>query len=189
MKNSPLRTTAIAVACLLFLGWLAILIFKPAAQPDPVKTERRAAEEKRQITTSKNVTVLTDTPFDREYGSENGTQEQDLEILEETLSAARILIKDHQNTPLADNRDFTGFLSGRNSHGVAWVRPDHPDINQDGEIVDRFGNPVFFHQESSSHTTIRSAGPDGQMWNSDDIISESANEDLNSSGNGSTGGH
>jgi hypothetical protein len=45
----------------------------------------------------------------------------------------------------------------------------HPAINPDGELCDRWGTPYFFHSESRRRTTIRSAGPDRQMWTADDV--------------------
>lgn len=116
------------------------------------------------------VTVLRDTPFDLRFGTGQGTQKDDLEVLQRTLADARILIKNHSRLPLADNLDFVRFLSGSNPHRVAWIRPGHPSVNAKGELTDRWGSPVFFHQESSSATSLRSAGPDRTLWNQDDIL-------------------
>jgi hypothetical protein len=43
-------------------------------------------------------------------------------------------------------------------------------LNGDGELVDPWGTPYFFHQISSSDTEVRSAGPDRIMHTSDDIV-------------------
>ena len=48
--------------------------------------------------------------------------------------------------------------------------PDHPAINPNGELCDRWGTPFFFHAESAKKMEIRSAGPDKKMWNDDDVV-------------------
>jgi hypothetical protein len=131
---------------------------KPATTPPPVR-----------IVEQEGLTILRDTPFDLEFTKAGGSPERDLELLHEVLSSARLLVKDHYKIPLADNQDFTRFLSGNNSHRVAWIRPDHPRVNAEGELTDRWGTPLFFHQESSAETSLRSAGPDRKMWTEDDL--------------------
>lgn len=117
-----------------------------------------------------NLIIIEDSEFEQKFGQPAGNQKNDLRLLANVLLNARILVKDHHTLVFADNRDFTKFLSGNNKHRVAWIRPDHPSINRDGELTDRLGNPLFFHQESSNSTSLRSAGMDGIMWNEDDII-------------------
>lgn len=114
--------------------------------------------------------VVVDSEFERRYPDPNGKPVDDLRMLGDLLGRAWLLVKNHDALPLADNRDFTLFLSGRNSHRVAWIRPGHPSVSKAGEILDRWGSPVFFHRESSLRTTLRSAGPDRTMWNDDDVI-------------------
>ncbi len=43
-------------------------------------------------------------------------------------------------------------------------------VNDNGELVDRWGTPYFFHQISGADTEIRSAGPDKIMYTADDIV-------------------
>ena len=40
----------------------------------------------------------------------------------------------------------------------------------EGELVDAWGTPYFFHQISGSEMEIHSAGPDKIMWTSDDLV-------------------
>lgn len=172
MKLGSLRFLAFAIACL-FMAWLVFALWQQhpvSAVTSPVTTSR--IEVPPVVTESKKLTILSDTPFERGYGRKGGTQEEDFQLVEETLLTARTLIKDHSHIPMADNRDFTAFLTGKNRDQLAWISPDHPAINQNGELTDRWGHPVFFHQESSESTSLRSAGPDGVMWNDDDIVLE-----------------
>jgi hypothetical protein len=46
--------------------------------------------------------------------------------------------------------------------------PENQHLNENGELVDRWGTPYFFHQLSKTRMEIRSAGPDRTMWTGDD---------------------
>jgi hypothetical protein len=116
------------------------------------------------------LTVVRGSDFDTRYGTPSSSAAEDLEMLRETLAAAFLLVKNFRELPLADNADFTAFLAGKNPHQVAWVRPGHPLVNASGELLDRWGEPVFFHRESSSRTSLRSAGPDRTLWTQDDLV-------------------
>ena len=78
-----------------------------------------------------------------------------------------------------ENVDIMRNLTGDNERNVALINPDHPAINDRGELVDRWGTPFHFHQISSRELEIRSAGPDGSLYTEDDILMEgdSAEED------------
>lgn len=70
------------------------------------------------------------------------------------------------------NDEIVRRLQGENPKGIAVLPKAHPSISAEGELLDRFGTPYRFHPESAWQMTIRSAGPDKQMWTSDDQISE-----------------
>lgn len=166
-----LRHFTIAFIALLFLLTIGVPM-NWLNQPSPTVTFIHAEAPPPTAASSAEhdgLTVLRDTPFDLEFTNAGGTPEKDLELLQQVLADARLLVKDHARIPLADNRDFTRFLSGQNPHRVAWIRPGHPRINAQGELTDRWGTPLFFHQESSSRTSLRSAGPDQTMWTDDDL--------------------
>ena len=129
--------------------------------PQPVTVTPEVVQSK--------LTIIENSEFDQKFNQPSGTQKNDLRLLANVLMNARVLVKDHHALVFADNRDFTKFISGNNKHRVAWVRPDHPSINRHGEITDRQGTPLFFHQKSSNYTTLRSAGKDGFIWNAYDV--------------------
>jgi hypothetical protein len=76
----------------------------------------------------------------------------------------------HGQNPVGDNVDITAVLTGRNALGFAFIPKDHPAINADGELCDRWGTPFFFHQLSGEEMEIRSAGPDHKLWTDDDQV-------------------
>lgn len=146
-----------------------------APQPPPLESipdspAPPTAATRPQTLEQDGLTVIRHTDFDRRYGTASSSPAEDLELLRETLGDAFLLVKNFRELPLADNADFTAFLGGKNPHRVAWIRPVHPLVSASGELLDRWGEPVFFHRESSSQTSLRSAGPDKILWTEDDVV-------------------
>jgi hypothetical protein len=74
--------------------------------------------------------------------------------------------------PVGTNPEITAQLSGKNPKGVNFINADAGmRVNAQGEMVDSWGTPLFFHQLSGTDTEVRSAGPDKVMWTSDDLVS------------------
>jgi hypothetical protein len=153
---------------LLIVGLAGLLVatffFTRKPQSGPTPSVEASTLEK-----TADLTVVRDSRFETEFGSPMTGQLDDLAIVRELLASSRLLVKEHAQLPLADNQDFVKFLSGGNPHHVAWIPPGHPSVSKSGELLDRWGRAVIFHQESSSHTSLRSAGPDGIPWNHDDL--------------------
>lgn len=73
--------------------------------------------------------------------------------------------------PVGTNPEITSALNGHNPKGINFINQDGGmRINEQGELVDPWGTPVFFHQISGTEMEVRSAGPDKIMWTSDDVI-------------------
>lgn len=70
------------------------------------------------------------------------------------------------------NDEIVRRLQGENPKGIAVLPKSHPSISPEGELLDRWGTPYRFHPESAWHMSIRSAGPDKEMWTSDDILTD-----------------
>lgn len=100
-----------------------------------------------------------------------GSIEADLRIVHGLLGAFRSNFPRLGN-PTGTNEEITAALAGANRLRLAVLPPDHPAINRDGQLCDRWGNPFFFHAESATRMTIRSAGPDGRRWTADDAVFE-----------------
>lgn len=71
--------------------------------------------------------------------------------------------------PVGTNAEIAAALNGGNTK-KARLLPEGQSMNGNGELVDRWGRPYFFHQLSRTNIEIRSAGPDGVMWTDDDVI-------------------
>lgn len=70
--------------------------------------------------------------------------------------------------PTGSNAEITAVLTGKNPLQLSLIPRDHPAINAQGELCDRWGRPFFFHQASGTQMEIHSAGPDKKMWTEDD---------------------
>jgi hypothetical protein len=75
--------------------------------------------------------------------------------------------------PVGTNPEITAALNGQNPKGINFIKSEAGmHINENGEMVDAWGTPFFFHQLSGTDMEIHSAGPDKIMWTSDDLVSK-----------------
>lgn len=72
--------------------------------------------------------------------------------------------------PVGTNAEITKTLTGDNLKQLQLSVPAGSQLNGNGEMIDRWGTPYFFHQLSAKQMEIRSAGPDRQMWTADDRL-------------------
>lgn len=98
----------------------------------------------------------------------DGSAQRDLVILQDVLAAWRSNAAGTGN-PVGDNQEITAALTGQNRWGFAIIPPDHPAINAAGELCDRWGTPLFFHQLSGERMEIVSRGPDRVKGTADDL--------------------
>lgn len=93
------------------------------------------------------------------------------------LDKMRHMIRDYDamcgGNPVGVNAEITAQLSGQNSKHANFINPeDGMRINSNGELVDPWGTPYFFHQLSAHEMEIHSAGPDKIMWTTDDLVTK-----------------
>lgn len=74
--------------------------------------------------------------------------------------------------PVGTNAEIMKALTGDNPKGAKLGPPDGQQLNSNGELIDRWGTPYFFHQLTGDQMEIRSAGPDRILWNEDDLTGE-----------------
>ena len=72
--------------------------------------------------------------------------------------------------PVGTNAEIMAALMGKNPRGAVLGPPDGVELNRQGELVDEWGTPYFFHQLSRDLMEIHSAGPDKIMGTPDDIV-------------------
>jgi len=89
------------------------------------------------------------------------------------LQRITLMLRDYRtiagDNPIGSNAEIVEALAGDNPR-QAKILPDDLPRNGNGELVDRWGTPYFFHQLSRKSMEIRSAGSDKKMWTSDDVF-------------------
>ena len=90
------------------------------------------------------------------------------------LDKVTLMLRDFRTgmgeNPVGTNAEIMKAVMGGNPKGARLGPPENQAINAAGELIDRWGTPIFFHQLSKTNMEIRSAGPDRQMFTEDDII-------------------
>ncbi len=93
----------------------------------------------------------------------------------QALDKVQLMLRDYRTlsgeNPVGTNAEITKALMGGNPKHAMLGPADGQGINAQGELIDQWGTPYFFHQMSGTHMEIRSAGPDQKMWTSDDVVS------------------
>ena len=75
--------------------------------------------------------------------------------------------------PVGTNPEITSALNGNNPKQINFIKPEAGmQINENGELIDAWGTPLFFHQLSGTEMEIHSAGQDKIMWTQDDLVTK-----------------
>ena len=92
------------------------------------------------------------------------------------LAKVQAMLRDFRTrmgeNPVGSNAEIMKALMGGNPVGARLGPIDGQGINEQGELVDRWGTPYFFHQLSKNSMEVRSAGPDRKMWTADDLVAK-----------------
>lgn len=72
--------------------------------------------------------------------------------------------------PEGTNAEIIKAVMGGNRAQARLGPPEGQRLNDQGELLDRWGAPYFFHQLSLNEMEVRSAGPDRTMFTTDDIV-------------------
>src|SRR4051794_23509189 len=90
------------------------------------------------------------------------------------IDKVNLMIRDYRTiageNPVGTNAEIMAAVTGKNPRHAKLGPPDGMQLNEKGELIDRWGTPYFFHQISRDHMEIRSAGPDRVMWTEDDPV-------------------
>jgi hypothetical protein len=90
------------------------------------------------------------------------------------VNKVRHMISDYHTlmgeNPVGTNAEIMQAVMGGNRHQAVLGPPEGQNLNEQGELVDQWGTPFFFHQLSADHMEIYSAGPDKIFGTADDIV-------------------
>lgn len=93
--------------------------------------------------------------------------QDDLQIIADFV---QLLDKAGLNYSVGDNADITAALTGTQYAGQkGHVFPRQHNAIRSGQLVDRWGTPFWFHANGPQQLEIRSAGPDRELFTTDDI--------------------
>ena len=96
--------------------------------------------------------------------------EKKIRRVHELIRTYTMAMKSRGRAPLGDNADFVRVLTGSNILGVVFLPPDHPSISRQGELLDPWQSPYFFHALAGDSWEVVSAGPDRICFNDDDLV-------------------
>lgn len=176
-------TMALAAAVLALLLWRACVPPEegeahphvkgaPTVAPTPVSPQPTSAPKAPRI-------PLPGERILSGYGAEGMGLKEDLTLMFHCLDTFFLAAKGMKDRPLGANGEIAAALRGEGWVKVAFLPRDHPAFGAGGELVDRFGTPLFFHAETAGVFSIRSAGPDRVMWNGDDVQRQANGRFLN----------
>ena len=160
--------TIIAVILLSILGFIILSSLVKTTSKD-VEIVQRTEMIAELAEESEGVRFLGENHFTLEYGKLNGDIKRDLEALRDVVINCQSLMKNFDTFHLPGNPEIVKFLQGENPENLAWIPAQHPLIKPNIGLLDRNGNPVFFHRLSGLQIEYRSAGADGKHWTDDDI--------------------
>ena len=180
----------VAVAVLIALGVGLFFVFKPRhAAPENSGDATPAVSEKNPAAaaTPENAAGVPGVlPAGASGISSNGTTALAASPNPATLAVstlppltvldnARVAMKNYGTrfgeNPVGTNPEITEALLGKNPKGVNFITAESGlRVNEQGEMVDAYGTPFFFHQLSGQEMEIRSAGQDRKMWTFDDLV-------------------
>lgn len=90
------------------------------------------------------------------------------------LDKVHLMLRDYRSVagenPVGTNAEIMAAVMGKNPRQATLGPPEGTQLNEEGELLDRWGTPYFFHQLSRDRMEIRSAGVDKVMWTEDDAV-------------------
>ena len=179
------QIVVVSILVLLLVSGLVWVLSSGPPPPKAARDERLASgkagasvsppafpDSARVLTTGKDgITVMPEfADLARELNASGSTIERDFEILDIIIEGFR---HSHQGGGPAggENQEIIAQLRGQTPKHLALIPPDLPSINTQGQLLDRWGTPFYFHPLSATSLGIRSAGPDHKLWTEDDVVS------------------
>jgi len=101
---------------------------------------------------------------------------QELEPIDDLLLVRGVLLEfwrlagNPDQMRLDSNAAILRSLTGGNEAALAFVSPDNGFLDAEGQLLDRWGAPLFFHANSVVDIEIRSSGADGRRYTEDDLV-------------------
>ncbi len=164
------RIRALLIAALIIL--IVVLVSTKHDRGDSSAGSVRndtVANPKPPASREKSEKPLTGELILQHYAEPSRSAEEDLTEMAHALDNFALLVKGNSPIPLGANEEIANALKGRNRVQMRFLPDTHRAFNPKGQIIDRWGTPLFFHANDRTRLDIRSAGPDQVMWTADDL--------------------
>lgn len=167
--RKPAILWPILAAILVVIIWLASRPGKPPS-PTPPPPLSSTAPLPKVPDLLETRTATPENPIEswERLLARDGSPEEDRDALADLVTNYLQAHPDSRRPPLGANDEITRALTDKQALGNAALPADHPGII-DRQLVDRWGSPWHFHQQSADHIEVRSAGPDRRLFTPDDI--------------------
>lgn len=134
---------------------------------DARKNHPREPEEVSLETPEAGLTLVPVSAESERLLDPQASARDDLEVMTVLVGEYRRLLG---GNPVGDNDEITAALAGANPKHLALVSPAVTKrVAPQGQLLDRWGVPYFFHARSGTSMEIISAGPDGMLYTEDDL--------------------
>lgn len=140
--------------------------------------QQRAAEEASRLAIQKGMEEqqkahqtgpLPGDEILQNFAQESTRPEEDLNALFHAISNLMLLVKGDSPFRMGANEEFAAALRGKNRDQLRFVSDKNRIFNSQGQVIDRWDTPLYFHTLAHDRIDIRSAGPDRKMWTEDDL--------------------
>jgi hypothetical protein len=140
-------------------------IATPAVPPQPRSEQSRAAS-RRDLKNPLAPASIPEATRIPPSNSDAGT--------ETDIDKISLMFRDYRGiageNPVGTHAEIMKSIMGGNPKGAMLGPPEGLPLNENSELIDRWGTPYFFHQLTRDVMEIRSAGPDRILWTGDDVI-------------------
>ena len=169
-KMKP-KVAVVAVCLLAWLGWREIgrNRWPLASEQSSVSSTAVNSVLDHPDRSTRQVSILPGQQILKNYASAATRPQDDLHAMAHVFSNLRLLVKGDSPFRMGANEEFAAALLGKNSAKEVFLAMPNPCFNEQGQLIDRWATPLFFHVRDASRIDIRSAGPDQKMWTPDDL--------------------
>ncbi|MCU0749098.1 MAG: hypothetical protein MUF13_06070 [Akkermansiaceae bacterium] len=167
--RKPAILWPILAAILVVIVWLASRPGNPPSPTPPPPVSSAAPLPKApDLLESRTATPENPSESWERLLARDGSPTEDRDALADLVTNYLQALPDSRRPPLGANDEITRALTDKEALGNAALPANHPGII-DRQLMDRWGTPWHFHQQSADLIEVRSAGPDRRLFTPDDI--------------------
>ena len=166
------RAAVLLVLCLTAIIWLFLRSSSKPKAPSVKDSDKPTSDIAITLSTaakSSQPTPLLGETILREYADPKLPPENDLTLISRLMDNFTLLVKSAADRPLSANEDWAAAFRGMNPAHERFLPDQSIALNAQGQLVDRWGSPLFFHALGEKRFELRSAGPDKKLWTADDL--------------------